>query len=393
MSDMIAVDQLSKVFGSEPERALAMVDGGVASGEIRRRLGVRVAVRQVGFRVREGEIFVVMGLSGSGKSTLVRLLDGLLPASAGEVRIAGRPVTRMGPRQLVEFRRSTTAMVFQSFALFPHRSALENAAFGLEVAGMGRRERLRRAQSALELVGLAGDAERLPGELSGGMRQRVGLARALAKDPPVLFMDEAFSALDPLIRRDMQEQLLALQRRHRRTIVFISHDLDEAIRLGDRIALMEEGRLLQVGTPQELLLQPAEEGVRRFFRDVDPATVLTVKDVVEQPAVVLDPQGPLDRASLELCRGGSAVSVAYLVDRTHRYRGLVPRERLQDLGQGANPAAGEGASSGPVLAAATLVQQAIGVVARAAHPVPVLGERDRFLGVVSPRGLLRFLGS
>jgi glycine betaine/proline transport system ATP-binding protein len=393
MSDMIAVDRLTKVFGSAPERALALVEEGVASEEIRQRLGASVAVRQVSFRVREGEIFVVMGLSGSGKSTLVRLLDGLIAASAGEVSIAGRSVTRMGPRQLVEFRRSTTAMVFQSFALFPHRSALENAAFGLEVAGLGRGERLRRAQAALEQVGLGGDAQRLPAELSGGMRQRVGLARALAKDPPVLLMDEAFSALDPLIRREMQEQLLHLQRRQRRTIVFISHDLDEAIRLGDRIALMEQGRLLQVGTPQELLLQPAEEGVRRFFRDVDPASVLTVKDLVEQPPVVLDPQGPLDRTTLELCRGGSAAAVAYLVDRTHRYCGLLPRESLLDLDRGEPPAAGGGAASGPVLAAATPVQEAIGVVARASHPVPVLGERDRFLGVVSPRGLLRFLGS
>jgi glycine betaine/proline transport system ATP-binding protein len=352
-----------------------------------------VAVRQVGFRVREGEIFVVMGLSGSGKSTLVRLLDGLLRASAGEVCIDGRAVTRMGPRQLVEFRRSTTAMVFQSFALFPHRSALENAAFGLEVAGMGRRERLQRAQAALEQVGLGVDAQRLPDELSGGMRQRVGLARALAKDPPVLLMDEAFSALDPLIRREMQEQLLDLQRRRRRTIVFISHDLSEAIRLGDRIALMEQGRLLQVGTPQELLLHPAEEAVRRFFRDVDPASVLTVQDLVEQPPVVLDPQGPLDRSTLERCRSGSAAAVAYLVDRSHRYHGLVARERLLDLDPGACPPAGEAAAPAPVLAAATPVQEAIGVVARAAHPVPVLGERERFLGVVSPRGLLRFLGS
>jgi glycine betaine/proline transport system ATP-binding protein len=393
MSDMIAVDRLTKVFGSEPGRALAMVEEGVASEEIRRRLGASVAVRRVSFRVQEGEIFVVMGLSGSGKSTLVRLLDGLIPASAGEVSITGRPVTRMGLRQLVEFRRATTAMVFQSFALFPHRSALENAAFGLEVGGVGRRERLRRAQAALEQVGLGGDAQRLPAELSGGMRQRVGLARALAKDPPLLLMDEAFSALDPLIRREMQEQLLRLQRRRRRTVVFISHDLDEAIRLGDRIALMEQGRLLQVGTPQELLLHPAEEGVRRFFRDVDPASVLTVKDLVEQPPVVLDPQRTLDRTTLERCRGGSAAAVAYLVDRSHRYRGLVPRERLLDLDPGATPGAGGGAASGPVLAAATPVQEAIGVVARADHPVPVLGERDRFLGVVSPRGLLRFLGS
>ena len=393
MRDMIAVDRLTKVYGSEPERALAMVEEGVTSEEIRRRLGVSVAVRQLSFRVRQGETFVVMGLSGSGKSTLVRLLDGLLRASAGEVCIDGRAVTRMGPRQLVEFRRSTTAMVFQSFALFPHRSALENAAFGLEVAGMGRRERLQRAQAALEQVGLGVDAQRLPDELSGGMRQRVGLARALAKDPPVLLMDEAFSALDPLIRREMQEQLLDLQRRRRRTIVFISHDLSEAIRLGDRIALMEQGRLLQVGTPQELLLHPAEEAVRRFFRDVDPASVLTVQDLVEQPPVVLDPQGPLDRTTLERCRSGSAAAVAYLVDRSHRYHGLVARERLLDLDPGACPPAGEAAAPAPVLAAATPVQEAIGVVARAAHPVPVLGERERFLGVVSPRGLLRFLGS
>ena len=240
-------------------------------------------------------------------------------------------------------RRRTMAMVFQSFALFPHRSALENAAFGLEVAGMPKRQRQERAQQALERVGLGNDLHRRPDQLSGGMQQRVGLARALALDPPILLMDEAFSALDPLIRRDMQDLLLDLQREHRRTVVFISHDLDEAVRIGDRIALMQEGRLLQCGTAEELLRHPGEEAVSRFFQAVDASAVLSVGALAE-PApddLVFDPMN----------------------------RSL------------------------PLLNAATLVRDAIPTVARANRAVPVVGENHDLIGVVTPQTLLRAIAT
>jgi glycine betaine/proline transport system ATP-binding protein len=386
MGDAIVVDHLTKLFGERSAEVLPRLRQSLTNTEIRGRYGVSVAVRDVSFRVRQGEIFVVMGLSGSGKSTLVRLLNGLITATAGEVCIGGRAVTAMKGTELVRFRRTTTAMVFQSFALFPHLSALENAAFGLSIAGRPRTEAVRRARAALKQVGLEGEAGRLPAELSGGMRQRVGLARALAMDPPVLLMDEAFSALDPLIRRGLQEELLELQRQRPRTIVFISHDLDEAIRLGDRIALMEGGRILQVGTPRQLLRDPADEHVRRFFRDVDAAQVLTVADLAEPPGLVLDPRRPPDPAQLR--RATAADGVAYLVEGDQRYRGLLGREQLMAVPPWPPT---ETPPPGPTLAAATTVEEAIPVVAGAPYPVPVLGERSRFLGVVSARRLLRSL--
>jgi glycine betaine/proline transport system ATP-binding protein len=286
---------------------------------------------------------VVMGLSGSGKSTLLRMLNGLIQPSAGEILVSGRRLGDLSGSELRMLRRRSMAMVFQSFALFPHRSALENAAFGLEVAGMPKRQRQERAQQALERVGLGNDLHRRPDQLSGGMRQRVGLARALALDPPILLMDEAFSALDPLIRRDMQDLLLDLQREHRRTVVFISHDLDEAVRIGDRIALMQEGRLLQCGTAEELLRHPAEEAVNRFFKAVDASAVLRVGALAE-PA---------------------------------------PDGMVLDLGN----------RSLPLLNAATLVRDAIPTVARANRPVPVVGDDHHLIGVVTPQTLLRAIAT
>ncbi|HGY5551907.1 MAG TPA: ATP-binding cassette domain-containing protein, partial [Prochlorococcus sp.] len=243
MSDMmpqISIDKLWKVFGEHPERALDNLCQSMDAEELNARTGLKAAVRDVTLSISSGEIFVVMGLSGSGKSTLLRMINGLIMPTAGEVTVDGNPISQLAAAELQKLRSNKMAMVFQSFALFPQRTALENAAFGLEVAGVPQQKRLEKAREALESVGLGKDLDRLPQQLSGGMQQRVGLARALALDPPILLMDEAFSALDPLIRREMQEQLLELQAESPRTIVFISHDLDEAVRLGDRIALMKE---------------------------------------------------------------------------------------------------------------------------------------------------------
>lgn len=273
----LQVEHLYKVFGRQPEAAVRRLEAGADRDELRED-GVTAAVIDASFEVREGEVFVVMGLSGSGKSTLLRTLNGLLPPTAGRVLFDGQDLTALNDAELRRVRSHSISMVFQHFALFPHRSVLENAAYGLEVQGVARAERERRAGEALELTGLGGWEKSWPDELSGGMQQRVGLARALATEAPVLLMDEAFSALDPLIRREMQQQLVDLQKTLRKTIVFITHDPHEAVRLGNRIAVMRDGRIVQNGTVEELLLQPADSYVASFMEDVDRARVLAGLD-------------------------------------------------------------------------------------------------------------------
>lgn len=358
----ISIDSVWKIFGGSPD-VIHQLREGADPEQLHRQLGVRAAVQDVSLDIRCGEIFVVMGLSGSGKSTLLRLLNGLIRPSAGDVLVQGR--------SLAALRRHQMAMVFQSFALFPHRSVLDNAAFGLEVAGVPRKVRQARATEALERVGLAQELRKRPAQLSGGMQQRVGLARALALDPPILLMDEAFSALDPLIRVDMQDLLLDLQAEQRRTVVFITHDLDEAIRIGDRIALMQGGRLLQCDTAETLLHQPASEEVRRFFRDVDVAAVLTVDRVAMPPSreLVLQNSDPRPERSQESL---------YVVDATRRFLGMVSAQRgwLE-------------ASETTTLQSGTLVKDAIQAVALCSDPVPLLDSQQRLIGVISAHQLLR----
>ncbi|MEV8477913.1 glycine betaine/L-proline ABC transporter ATP-binding protein [Streptomyces sp. NPDC051173] len=274
-------EHLYKVFGKRPEAAVQRLEGGASRDELRAD-GTTAAVIDASFEVEAGQIFVVMGLSGSGKSTLLRMLNGLLEPTAGRVLYDGQDLTALSPRELREVRSRSISMVFQHFALFPHRSVLENAAYGLEVQGVPREEREERAAEALELAGLKGWETSWPDELSGGMQQRVGLARALATDADLLLMDESFSALDPLIRRDMQDQLLDLQTRLKKTIVFITHDLNEAMRLGDRIAVMRDGRIVQNGTAEDILVRPANDYVASFIQDVDRSRVLTAGSIMAE---------------------------------------------------------------------------------------------------------------
>ena len=370
MHSEISIEAVWKLFGgSSPEWIEELRSGGDAD-QLHASRGVRAAVQDVSMEIHSGEIFVVMGLSGSGKSTLLRMINGLIPPCEGDVIVQGRSLNAMSVRQLAELRRHQMAMVFQSFALFPHRSVLDNAAFGLEVAGLSRKARHDRAMQALERVGLISEARKRPRELSGGMQQRVGLARALALDPPILLMDEAFSALDPLIRKDMQNLLLELQAEHRRTVVFISHDLDEAIRIGDRIALMHSGRLLQCDTAQRLLHNPADDAVKRFFRDVDLASVLTVDSIAQLPQqqLVCELGEPLPE------RGDTTI---YVTDHQQRLRGLLQA----DLGW-------VDVSAVRSLSMGTSVKDAIDVVATSSDPVPVLDDQRRLLGVIGPRQLL-----
>lgn len=275
---VFSVDGLWKVFGPKADRVPGDPElTGLPPAELRSRTGCTAAVRDVSFDVRKGEVFVVMGLSGSGKSTLVRCLTRLIEPTSGTIAIDGEDVRSMDRTRLRELRRHRAAMVFQHFGLLPHRTVLDNVAYGLEIQGVGRAERRARAKEVVDKVGLKGMEKRRPAQLSGGQRQRVGLARALAVDPEVLLFDEPFSALDPLIRRDMQDEVVRLHREEGRTMVFITHDLSEALKLGDRIALMRDGRVVQLGTPEEIVGSPADDYVREFVRDVPREQVMTVR--------------------------------------------------------------------------------------------------------------------
>lgn len=393
----ISVRNLYKVFGNSPSKALNLLSHGQSKEQIYEETGLTVGVQNASFDVEKGEIFVVMGLSGSGKSTLVRMLNRLIEPSAGEVVIDGEDILKMSKQELVKFRRRKTSMVFQSFALMPHLSVIDNVAFGLELDGIEKSVRDERALDALAQVGLDGWEKALPSELSGGMQQRVGLARGLAVDPDILLMDEAFSALDPLIRTEMQDELLKLQDKHERTIVFISHDLDEALRIGDRIAIMEGGRVVQVGTPEEILQNPADDYVRAFFRGVDPTGVISAGDIVRhnQPTVIWHtPQGS-PRATLEMLNNRDR-EYAYVLDSKHHFFGVVSTDSLRNLLESGTPGEKkniEGAfiQEALVVKDTEYLQDILPQVASHAWPIPVIDENSVFKGVVSKNRFLKTL--
>nr|WP_254699841.1 glycine betaine/L-proline ABC transporter ATP-binding protein [Trinickia violacea] len=379
-SPKVVVDGLCKVFGSNPTQALDMLALGATKDEILARTGQVVGVHNVSFDVQEGEIFVLMGLSGSGKSTLIRLINRLVEPSAGKVLIDGRDVAAARRAELTALRRKDMSMVFQSFALMPQRTVLSNAAFGLEVAGVGKKERETRAMAVLEQVGLAPFCQKLPSELSGGMQQRVGLARALAVNPSMMIMDEAFSALDPLKRKEMQNVLLQLQKEHRRTIIFVSHDLEEALRIGSRIAIMEGGRLVQVGAPHEIISNPADNYVRAFFEGVDTSRYLTAADLMRVDAVPLVRN--LDTANVAQALNGSA-DYAFVLDAEHKIRGFVAREAL-------------GSATSKVaqiecISRAALLDHVVSRVMATTRALPVVDEDGRYCGAVDRAVVLEAL--
>lgn len=327
---MIRIEKVSKVFGPDPGKALQLLDQGLGKEEIQRRTGNTVGVNRVSFEVKEGEIVVVMGLSGSGKSTLVRCLNRLIEPTEGRIWVDDEELTALSPRQLRLLRSRRLGMVFQNFALLPHRTIVQNVEYGLEVLKVDSGKRRERALRVLDQVGLKGWEESYPAQLSGGMQQRVGLARALALDPDILLMDEAFSALDPLIRADMQDELVALQEKVHKTIVFISHDLDEALKLGDRIVLMKDGAVVQIGTPEEILTHPADEYVARFVADVDVTKVLTAGAIMKKSETVayIGTDGP--RSALRKMRS-HAISSLFVVDRHLRVLGAVSAEDVAEM--------------------------------------------------------------
>ncbi len=334
-SGKIVVQNLYKVFGQQPQEAIDLLKQGWSKEKILAERGAVIGVSDVSFSVNEGEIFVLMGLSGSGKSTLIRLINRLIEPTAGDVFIDGQNVAKLPKSQLIDLRRRDMSMVFQSFALMPSRSVLDNAAFGLEVAGKGKKERERRAMEVLEQVGLASFAHKYPHELSGGMQQRVGLARALAVDPSMIIMDEAFSALDPLKRREMQDVLLDLQKKHSRTIIFVSHDIEEAMRIGSRIGIMEGGKLIQVGTPQEIIENPANDYVRNFFNTVDTSRYLTAGQLKSDSVPLFVHNGKAPDAQT-VCQKLQAMDkhYAFIVDEKNMFRGSISLEKIALLVEG-----------------------------------------------------------
>ncbi|PTJ27576.1 glycine betaine/L-proline ABC transporter ATP-binding protein [Staphylococcus simulans] len=320
----VRVRNLTKVFGRNSQKALKMVKNGDSKQEILEKTGATVGVYDASFDVEDGEIFVIMGLSGSGKSTLVRLINRLIEPTSGSVYINEDDVSKMSKNELREVRRTKVNMVFQNFGLFPKRTVLENAEYGLEIRGVEKEKRRNQAEKALEDTGLLSFKDQYPNQLSGGMQQRVGLARALANDSEILLMDEAFSALDPLIRRDMQNDLLELQRKVKKIIIFITHDLNEALRIGDRIALMRDGKIMQIGTGEEILTNPANDFVKEFTEDVDRSKVLTAENIMEPPLTInIETEGP--NVALQRMRQ-EEVSMLLAIDRNRKLKGSISAE-------------------------------------------------------------------
>ncbi|AOA01807.1 MULTISPECIES: quaternary amine ABC transporter ATP-binding protein [Carnobacterium] len=317
----IRVENLTKVFGKKSAKALAMLKDNKSKKEILKETGATIGVDNVSFSVEEGEIFVIMGLSGSGKSTLIRLLNRLIEPTSGDIFLDDQDLVKMDKKTLRETRRKSMSMVFQNFGLFPNRTILQNAEYGLEIQRVEKEERALKANEALDLVGLNGYGDQYPDQLSGGMQQRVGLARALANNPDILLMDEAFSALDPLNRKDMQNQLLDLQSSVQKTIIFITHDLNEALRIGDRIMIMRDGAVVQSGTPEEILTTPENDYVEKFIEDVDRSKVLTAANVMIEPTTVsLEKSGP--RVALKRMRDENLSSL-FVVNRHGELIGIV----------------------------------------------------------------------
>ncbi|TPW33104.1 glycine betaine/L-proline ABC transporter ATP-binding protein [Martelella alba] len=387
MNVKLSAQNVSKLFNDKQGEGASRLASGQSKEEIFRETGVTVGINNVSFEVNEGEIFVIMGLSGSGKSTLVRTLNGLIRPSSGKIVIGDTDVASCGKDALRDVRRKKITMVFQHFALFPHKTVLENVAFGLKLKGVARDERNKAALNSLAKVGLDAYADSLPDQLSGGMQQRVGLARGLANDPEILLMDEPFGALDPLIRREMQDELIVLQRELKKTIIFITHDLNEAMILGDRIAIMKDGAFVQVGTAQEIVSEPADDYVRAFVADIDRSRVFKVSDIasdaawVNADATAIDALKVMDRQKSDLAyvvRAGVPVGLLIRSDAMECSK-LTP---VRDIMQAEPPVVAEEAYLNEVYAAA-----------QTGVPMAVTNEDGKLVGVVSQEQIFEQLAS
>ncbi len=385
----IEVKNLSKIFGPRPNSILPLLEDGKSKDEILEETGHTVGVSNVSFEVQEGETFVIMGLSGSGKSTLIRCINLLNKPTVGEIFINGKDIVKFDKTKLRHFRQTQLSMVFQHFGLFTHRTVLENVEFGLEIKGITESERRKKALDTLESVGLKGWEHKLPSELSGGMQQRVGLARALANDPEILLMDEPFSALDPLIRREMQQELVELQSGIKKTIVFITHDINEAFKIGDRVAIMKDGVFEQVGTPDEILEDPASDYIKEFVKDIDRSRVLHASDVMFQPSALVNIKEGLKAAVREMQENG--ISSVFVVDRNKKLRGIVNiddaihaikhNQKLLDIIK----------QDYYTTNADMLVYDLIPIARDARYPIAVVDENEKLLGIIVRTSVLAAL--
>lgn len=384
----VEIKHLTKIFGKRPKAAMKMVKQNKSKNEIVEKTGSTVGVYDINMSIEEGEIFVIMGLSGSGKSTLIRLLNRLIEPTAGQLFIDGQEITKLNKKQMIEIRRKKMSMVFQNFALFPHRTLLENTEYGLEIQGVGKEERRKRAEQALENAKLLLFKDQYPHQLSGGMQQRVGLARALTNDPDILLMDEAFSALDPLVRGEMQDELLDLQANVEKTIIFITHDLNEALRIGDHIAIMKDGRLQQIGTGEEILTNPANDYVKTFVGDVDRSKVLTA-DSIMIPALTSNiyvdgPTVALRKMTAE------EVSGLVAVNRHRQLEGYLSSEEAVRARREKLPLA-DVLTEMPKIKPDTLIMDIMPIIYDAQTPVAVVDDDNRLKGVVIRGAVLKAL--
>jgi len=381
----IVCKSLWKIFGANPTNILKEVDPTWSRTEVQEKTGHVIAVKDVSFQVERGETFVVMGLSGSGKSTLVRCISRLIEPTQGEVLVDGVDTVTMPEKELIELRRHKLSMVFQHFGLLPHRRVVENIAYGLEVRGMPRDERLKKAGEVLESVGLSGWGDNYPRELSGGMQQRVGLARALAVDPEIMLFDEPFSALDPLIRREMQDELLRLQSVVRKTMVFITHDFLEAIKMGDHIAIMKDGEFVQIGTPEEIVANPVDDYVRDFSEDVPRHKVLTVNSIMDADCCRCGEHETV--ASALAIMDGQQAQAAYVVGPDNSYQGTLTRVQAM-AASNSSASMTQLAQKDNTASPDALIETLIANATQLNHPIPVIDSDNRLLGAVDHRAIL-----
>jgi len=377
----INVTGLWKIFGHNPERIINSEMRNASKQVIQEETGCVMAVRDVSFQVQRGDLFVIMGLSGSGKSTLIRCILRLIEPTSGHIFINGEDICEYDEEKLMDLRRHTVGMIFQHFGLFPHINVLDNVAYGLKVRGVSKSERHDRAQEVIKKVGLSGWEYYPPANLSGGMQQRVGIARALANDPEILLMDEPFSGLDPLIRRQMQDELLDIQSELHKTILFVTHDLDEALKVGNHIAIMKDGEIIQVGTPEEVITAPTNDYVREFVQDASPAKVLTAGNIMEQPNFVLyEWQGP--KVAMHMLRT-KKLDYSFLVSRSRKLLGLVTVERLIELFRNKGLSLREAIEPDlHTVTVDTLLEELFPLAASTGYPIAVVDENGKFMGEI-----------
>ncbi len=382
----IVVKNVSKVFGPRPERAFKLLEQGISKNEVQEKTGLVVGVYDISFEINSGEVFVIMGLSGSGKSTFQRLLNRLHEPTRGEIIIDGKDITKMDHKELILFRRKAfSGMVFQNFAILPHRTVMGNVEFGLELHGVDKVKRRKRAQEVIEVVGLKGYENSFPSELSGGMQQRVGLARGLAVDADILLMDEAFSALDPLIRREMQDELLELQSRMKKTIVFVTHDLDEAFKLGDRIAILKDGKMVQMGTAEEIITQPADDYVSAFVEGLDRTGVFTAGTIMQPVKATAHVNDGLHTILHKIRRAG--LSSIFLVDSEKKLHGYLIADEL--AAEAKKDSVDEKKKPHPSLIhtpetvhSDTHLTDVINLYSESTGPIAVVDDNNKLLGVI-----------